>query len=338
MRLLAGILAGQPFFAVLTGDDSLRSRTMGRIVTPLRQMGATILGRKDSHFPPLAIRGGFLRGLAYESPIASAQVKSAILLAGLFAEGETVVKEPFPSRDHTERMLQAFGLSVMKQEGSISIRPPQALIPQRVDVPGDFSSAAFFLVAATLVPDSEVVVKNVGVNPTRTGFLDVLRLMGAQIELGNFREASGEPVADFLVKTSPLHGVTVSGELIPRMIDEVPAFAVAACFASGRSVIRDAAELRVKEVDRLSALPSELKKLGARVEELEDGLVIEGGGGLKGARCTSYGDHRMAMALAVAGLVAEGETCIADPSCVDISFPGFFETLARLNPESCPGR
>lgn len=332
MRLLAGVLAGQPFLSILTGDGSLRRRPMGRVVEPLRKMGAQIWGRDRGSLPPLAILGGPLRGLFYESPIASAQVKSALLLAGLFAEEETVVVEPFPSRDHTERMLKSFGVSVSQNGTAVAVEPPRALIPQRIFVPGDFSSAAFFLVASILVPDSELLIKDVGINSTRTGLLDALRLMGAEMEMIRVREVSGEPVADIRAKAGPLRGIEVKGALIPRMIDEVPAFAVAACRAKGISVIRDALELRVKETDRLSALARELKKLGAQVEELPDGLIIEGGGRLKGADCESYGDHRMAMALSVAGLVAEGETRITDASCVDISFPRFFETLAQLAP------
>lgn len=332
MRLLAGVLAAQPFLSILTGDGSLRRRPMGRVVEPLRKMGAQIWGRSKGNLPPLAILGGPLRGLFYESPLASAQVKSALLLAGLFAEGETVVVEPLPSRDHTERMLTRFGVSVRRNGTAVAIEPPQALIPQRIFVPGDFSSAAFFLVASLLVPESELLIRDVGVNPTRTGFLDALRLMGAEIELDHLREVSGEPVADIRAKAGPLRGIEVKGALIPRMIDEIPAFAVAACQAEGISVIRDASELRVKETDRLAALARELSKLGAHVEELPDGLLIEGGGRLKGADGETYGDHRMAMALSVAGLVAEGETRITNASCVDISFPGFFETLAQLAP------
>ncbi|MFN3476807.1 MAG: 3-phosphoshikimate 1-carboxyvinyltransferase, partial [Candidatus Methylomirabilales bacterium] len=332
MRLLAGVLAAQPFLSILTGDGSLRRRPMGRIVEPLRKMGAQIWGRENGNLPPLAILGGPLKGIAYESPLASAQVKSALLLAGLFAEGETVVVEPFPSRDHTERMLKRFGVSVRRNGTAVTVKPPKALIPQQITVPGDFSSAAFFLVAALIVPGSELLIKDVGVNPTRTGFLDALRLMGAEIELDHLREVSGEPVADIRAKASPLRGIELKGALIPRMIDEIPAFAVAACQAEGISVIRDASELRVKETDRLSALARELRKLGAQVEELPDGLLIGGGGGLKGADGETYGDHRMAMALSVAGLVAEGETSITDASWVDISFPGFFETLAQLAP------
>ncbi len=338
IRLLSGLLAGQPFFSVLTGDGSLRKRPMRRVVEPLTRMGATILGRDGGNFPPLAIQGGPLRGITYESPVASAQVKSALLLAGLFASGETSVIEPAPSRDHMERLLQAFGASIVKDGTQVTLRAPGSLIPQQLQIPGDFSSAAFFLVAALLIPDSELIVRDVGVNPTRTGLLEALQAAGAEIVVENPRLVSGEPVADLRARTSSLKGVEVSGALIPRMIDELPAFAVAACLADGVSVIRDASELRVKEVDRLSALTSELRKLGAQVEERPDGLLIEGGHPLRGAVCQSMGDHRMAMTLALAGLVAEGTTIIRDPFCVDISFPGFFDTLAALAPGCLAGR
>jgi len=330
MRLLSGVLAGQPFFSVITGDASLRRRPMARVTGPLKQMGACIMGRRNDSLAPLAIRGGGLKALDFVSPVASAQVKSAVLLAGLFADGETVVTEPYRSRNHTELMLEHFGARVQVSASSVRLKGGPVLKGRRVVVPGDISSAAFFLVAAAMVPGSDITVAGVGVNPTRSGMLAVLQEMGADLQLLNQRELNGERVADIRVRFSRLKGVTVAGELIPALIDEVPVLAVAAAAAEGITEIRDAAELKVKESNRIATVVEELRKLGADLEELPDGLKIRGGRSLKGAVCKSHGDHRIAMALVVAGLVAAGETCVRDAGCIDISFPGFADVLKLL--------
>jgi 3-phosphoshikimate 1-carboxyvinyltransferase len=334
MRLMLGILASHPgrFFAV-TGDSSLRSRPMSRVIKPLQQMGAQIWGRKSNSLAPLAILGQQLKPIHYHSPIASAQVKSCILLAGLMASGETTVTEPALSRDHSERMLRAFGaqLSVDPETCSVTVTGPTQLQGQNVIVPGDISSAAFWLVAGAIVPGSELVVENVGVNPTRTGILEALEMMGADIELQNQREAAGEPVADILVRSSDqLRGCTIAGDLIPRLIDEIPILAVAAIFASGTTIIRDAAELRVKESDRLAATAAELNRMGAKISELPDGLEITGGTPLVGADVDSYTDHRIAMSLAIAALNATGITNIHRAEAAAISYPDFTATLQQV--------
>ncbi|HEY9826932.1 MAG TPA: 3-phosphoshikimate 1-carboxyvinyltransferase [Stenomitos sp.] len=333
LRLMMGILASHPgrFFAV-TGDASLRSRPMGRVVTPLRQMGAQIWGRKDDTLAPLAIRGQQLKPIHYHSPIASAQVKSAVLLAGLMAEGDTTVTEPALSRDHSERMLRAFGATVTvdPQTHSATVTGPAQLYGQSVTVPGDISSAAFWLVAGAIVPDSDLRIENVGVNPTRTGVLEVLQQMGADITLENLREAAGEPVADLRVRSSALHACTIEGDLIPRLIDEIPILAVAAAMAKGTTLIRDAQELRVKESDRLAAMASQLNLMGAQVSEHPDGLEITGGRPLQGATVDSFTDHRIAMSLAIASLVATGQTNILRAESAAISYPSFAETLQKL--------
>jgi len=330
IRLLSGILAGQPFHSVVTGDASIRRRPMDRVATPLRQMGARITGRGGGRLAPLSIDGGGLRGIAYETPVASAQIKSAVLLAGLFAQGETAVREPSLSRDHTERMLGAFGVPVARDGLTVRIHGPAALRGTALRVPGDLSSAAFFLVAGALVPGSEVTVEDVGLNPTRTGVLEVLAQMGADVHVRDQREAGGEPVGTVTARASRLHGTTIGGATIPRAIDELPVIAVAACLAEGETVIRDAAELRVKESDRIAALARELGALGARVEARPDGLAITGVARLRGGRVASGGDHRIAMALAVAGLCADGAVTIDDPACIDTSFPGFEDVLRRV--------
>jgi 3-phosphoshikimate 1-carboxyvinyltransferase len=330
IRLLLGILAGQPFHATLTGDSSIRRRPMGRVAIPLRQMGAQIDGRDRGKLAPLSIRGGNLSAIRYEVPMASAQVKSCILLAGLYAEGTTGVKEPTLTRDYTERMLRAFSVDVFEDDGFVCVRGGSHLQATEVIVPGDPSSAAFPLVAACLLAGSEILIENVGVNRTRTGLMDALVKMGAEIRLENERTLSGEAVADLLVKGTRLHGAEFGGEMIPRMIDEIPILAVAATQAEGRTVIRDAAELRVKESDRLHTITTELRKMGACIEETEDGLIIEGPTPLKGATCESYHDHRIGMALAVAGSLAEGTTIIRDCESVDVSFPGFCHTMNAL--------
>ncbi|MDA8188851.1 MAG: 3-phosphoshikimate 1-carboxyvinyltransferase [Dehalococcoidales bacterium] len=329
-RLLAGLLAGQPFFTVVTGDDSLRSRPMDRIVKPLAQMGATILGRREGRFLPLAIRGGNLKPIRYSLPVASAQVKSCILLAGMYAEGDTVVEELEPTRDHTERMLKAMDVPLKQKGKHITVRGGWAPQAANIVVPGDASSAAFFLVAAATVPNSAVTVTNVGINPTRIGFISTLKEMGAELQMENERLENGEPVADITCRTSSLRGITLEGDIIPSLVDELPIIAVAATQANGAMIVRNAAELRVKESDRIDAIVTELSRLGAKIEATPDGFVVEGPTPLRGAGCQSYRDHRIAMSLAVAGLVAKGDTVVDDAECVDISFPGFFDLLESV--------
>jgi len=331
LRLMLGILASHPgrFFNI-TGDSSLRSRPMARVVTPLQQMGAQIWGRQGSSLAPLAIQGQSLQPIHYHSPIASAQVKSCILLAGLMTAGQTTVTEPLRSRDHTERMLQAFGAKVVVDSRSATVTGPAQLRGQRVIVPGDISSAAFWLVAGAIVPGSDLLIQNVGVNPTRTGVLDVLQQMGANIMQTNRREVAGEPVADLRVRSSPLQACEIGANLIPRLIDEIPILAVAAVFARGTTVVRDAAELRVKESDRIGAIATQLNRLGAKVTELPDGLEITGGTSLTGTEVDSYGDHRMAMSLAIAALNATGCTQIRRAGAAAISYPGFASTLQQV--------
>jgi len=331
MRLMAGLLAGQPFASTLTGEPQLRSRPMDRVIVPLRAMGASISGEQGDRFPPLHITGGNLRGIHYELPVASAQVKSCLLLAAIYAQGETVVLEPGPSRDHTERMLRARGIPVQSQGLRHALPgPAQNMAAIDVRVPGDFSSAAFLLVAALLVPGSEVVIENVGVNPTRTGLLDILLQMGADIRKENLRDAGGEPVADLHVRHSTLKAITVAGELVPRTIDEFPILALAATQADGETHIRDAAELRVKETDRIATTVEALRCLGAHIEPTLDGFDIIGPTPLKGARVDSHGDHRLGMTVAVGGLIADGETVVEGAERIVDSFPGFEATLARL--------
>jgi 3-phosphoshikimate 1-carboxyvinyltransferase len=332
LRLMLGILASHPdrLFTV-TGDASLRSRPMGRVVTPLRQMGAQIWGRRGDTLAPLAIRGTQVNPIHYHSPIASAQVKSAILLAGLMAEGKTTVTEPALSRDHSERMLRAFGAEVIVEPKTCTatVVGPSELTGQAVIVPGDISSAAFWLVAGAIVPDSNLLIENVGINPTRTGVLDVLQTMGADITLENQREAAGEPVADIRVRASQLKACTIEGAIIPRLIDEIPILAVAAAVAQGTTIIRNAEELRVKESDRLTAMATELTSMGATITELPDGLEIKGGR-LTGAAVDSFTDHRIGMSLAIAALVASGKSTIHRAEAAAISYPDFENTLATL--------
>lgn len=332
LRLMLGLLAPQPFLSVFTGDAALHRRPMGRVITPLSQMGAHIAGRAGGKYLPLAVLPAKepLHGITYRMPVASAQVKSAILLAGLRADGETAVIEPFPSRDHTERMLRAFGAEI-KQDGlRVSCRAVKSLsAPETIEVPGDISSAAFWLVAASIVEGSDLVLRGVGVNPTRTGVLDVLRDMGARIDIMNERESGGEPTADLRVRSSRLRGVSFGGAIIPRLIDEIPVLAAAALFAEGDTTVTGAEELRVKETDRLHAVATEYNKLAPCVEELADGLVIHGGAKLHHASCASYDDHRMAMSLAVAGAAGDG-VAIEGAGCVDISYPEFYDTLENL--------
>ena len=333
LRLMLGILASHPdrFFTV-TGDHSLVQRPMDRVVKPLREMGAMIWGRQKGSFAPLAIQGQRLNPIHYKSPIASAQVKSCVLLAGLMAEGETTVTEPALSRDHSERMLRAFGARVLvdPETHSATVIGPATLQGQPVVVPGDISSAAFWLVAGAIIPGSELLIKNVGVNPTRTGILDALEMMEADIQLENQREVAGEPVADLRVKYSQLKACTLEGSLIPRLIDEIPILAVAATSAQGTTLIRDAEELRVKESDRIKVMAAELNRMGAQVSELPDGMEIVGGTALTGAEVDSYTDHRIAMSLAIAALKASGKTTIGRAEAAAISYPQFTTTLQQI--------
>jgi len=330
IRLLTGILAGQNFTTFLTGDSSIRKRPMGRITEPLISMGAEIIGRKNATLAPLAIKGGKLQNLKYSTPVASAQVKSALLLAGLYADGWTEVIEPAKSRNHTELMLQAFGAQVEEGENTARVKGRPALSGRQIKVPGDISSAAFFLAAGALVPEGALTITNVGLNPTRSGIIDVLSQMGAKITVYNKSNLDGEITGDIRVESSSLKGISIGGAMIPRLIDEIPVIAVLAACASGVTEIRDAEELKVKESNRLTAIAEELTKMGARIEELPDGLRIFGGKVLKGTVCASHHDHRIAMALAVAGLRAHGETIINNADIVNVSFPQFAASLESI--------
>jgi 3-phosphoshikimate 1-carboxyvinyltransferase len=330
MRLLSGVLAGRPFTTILDGDRSLRRRPMQRVIEPLNRMGAHLIGREGKGLAPLEINGGKLKGIEYPVPIASAQVKSAILLAGLQAEGLTIVDEPQNSRNHTELMIKGFGGEVMLDGRQVSLTGGQALSGRDVRIPGDISSAAFFLVAAALIPGSQVVVRGVGVNPTRDGVIEILRRMGAEIELVGVRIETGEPVADLKVTGGRLSGVEIGSELAARTIDEYPILAVAAALADGVTAINGVKELRFKESDRISAMTEGLHKLGVDVEEREDGMTIHGRETLQGNKVPSFGDHRIAMSLAIAGLRADGGVEIDDAQCVDISFPAFFDLLDSI--------
>jgi 3-phosphoshikimate 1-carboxyvinyltransferase len=339
IRLLTGLLAGQDFFTVLTGDQSIRRRPMGRIVKPLREMGATIAGRKGGELAPLAVMGSRLRAIAYASPVASAQIKSALLLAALFAEGTTRVTEPRLSRDHTERLFKFFGIALRREGTTLLIegRPTVGwnAVPRLV-VPGDFSAAAFFIVGATIVPGSDVTIQQVGINPTRTGLLDVMARMGADIQLLNRREEAGEPIADIRVKSARLRGVEVGPDLIPQTIDEFPILSVAAAVAEGDTIVCGAEELRVKESDRIATMSAELRAMGAEITENPDGMVVRGlgtaeaNGRLQGAHGRSHGDHRVAMSLAIAALTASTSTQIDETACIETSFPTFHRTLVEL--------
>ena len=330
MRLLLGCLAGRPFSATLDGDASLRTRPMGRVVGPLRLMGAEVEGTGDKCVPPITITGGGLRGLTYDLPVASAQVKSALLLAGLQADGTTVIHQPSLSRDHTERLLPAFGARLNIEGLTVSIDGPQNLCPASISVPGDFSSAAYFLAAAALVPSSEVLVENVGLNHTRSGLLEILEDMGADVRVSRTVSAGGEPRGDVTILSGPLRATEVSGEIIPRALDALPLLAVLATQAHGETVLRDAAELRVKESDRLEAMAAGLSALGAKIRVLDDGWVVSGPTPLHGATLHAGLDHRVAMTLAVAGLLADGETIIDGAQAVATSFPGFAAVLSSL--------
>ena len=330
LRLMSGILSAQPFTTRLTGDSSIQKRPMGRVASPLGLMGAKITSENEKMTAPLTIEGQSLHGIDYTLPVASAQVKSALILAGLYADGETRITEPEATRDHTEIMLNYLGADIRKEGDTIVVRPAAELTGKDITVPGDISSAAYFIAAALISKDSEVLIKNVGVNPTRTGIITAFKAMGGNIELTNERTVCGEPVADILVRSSRLHGVVIKGAIIPKLIDEIPVIAAAACYASGETVIADAAELRVKESDRIKTMAAELGRMGATVIQTDDGMIILGGIPLHGAVCESYNDHRVAMSVAVAALGAKGETQIKDCGCVDISFPGYFDALKSL--------
>ena len=334
-RLLSGILAGQPFESKLSGDDSLNSRPMRRIIDPLTHMGANISSILRNGCAPLYIAPGRLRGIHYDSPVASAQVKSCILLAGLYAEGETSVTEPSLSRNHTELMLREFGADIRtthaldSTKATSSIRPCRELFGRKITVPGDISSAAYFIAAGLIVPDSEILIENVGINPTRAGILKICEDMGGDITLLNERTEGGEKIADILVKTSSLHGITIEGDIIPTLIDEIPVIAVMAAVAEGTTVIKNAAELKVKETDRIETVTDNLKAMGCKATPTPDGMIITGSR-LKGTSIHTLLDHRIAMAFSIAALVAEGNTKILDSTCVDVSYPTFYDTFEHL--------
>jgi len=339
IRLLTGLLAGQDFFTLLTGDASIRRRPMGRIVKPLREMGAVIAGRKGGELAPLAVTGTTLRGMTYASPVASAQIKSSLLLAALYAKGTTRLSEPGLSRDHTERLFQFYGLPLTREGTTLIMEGRPSVgwtaVPE-LTIPGDLSAAAFIIVGATVVPGSDVTITGVGINPTRTGLLEVMNRMGADIQLLNKREEAGEPIADIRVKSAPLHGVTIGPDLIPQTIDEFPILCVAAAVAEGETVITGAEELRVKESDRIATMATELRAMGARISERPDGLAVQGlghakeNGNLSAANGQSHGDHRVAMSIAIGGLTASAESVIHETDCIETSFPDFNGTLVNL--------
>ena len=329
MRLLAGLMAAQPFLSVITGDRSLRSRPMDRIVRPLVMMGAQIMGRGDDSLAPLAIRGGGLKGIDYTMPVASSQLKSSLMIAGLFADGETTLTQPAVSRDHTERMLKAMGGDVEVEGLRITVRRSE-LDSIDVRVPGDISAAAFWLVVGCCHPNASIRIEGVGINPTRAGVLKVLEAMGARVSVENPREVGGEPVGDLIAETSDLKATEIRSTMIPLVLDEIPVLAVAACFARGTTVIADARELRVKESDRIRTTVEGLSTLGAKIEERPDGMVIQGGVPLTGRSCNSHGDHRIAMAMAVAGLLAKGETVVSGAEAASVSYPGFWDDLGSI--------
>lgn len=335
-RLLIGLLAGYPLTATLTGDASIRRRPMLRVVEPIRRMGATILGREGGNKAPLTIQGGKLKGIDFQSPVASAQVKSALILAGLSAEGETRVSEPSLSRDHTERMLKAFGGDIQTQERSVMVRGGKILKGQPVRVPGDLSSAAFFIIAALVIPGSHLMIENVGLNPTRTGLLDVLQAMGGKVRISRQEEIAGECIGDIECEYSGLKGVEIGGELVPRMIDEFPILTLAAACAEGETRVRDAKELRVKESDRIASVARQLRQLGIEIQEYEDGYSVKGLQKFHPGEADSEGDHRIAMTLTIAAFLAEGETRIQNTECIETSFPEFFELIAQVHEEQSP--
>jgi len=329
-RLISGILAGQRFTTILNGDASIQTRPMKRIMTPLSMMGADITSLKGNDCAPLRICGGQLHGVAYTSPVASAQVKSCILLAGLYADAPTSVTEPVLSRNHTELMLAGFGAHVTSSGTTATIEPEPDLNGMKIEVPGDISSAAYFLAAGLMIPNSEIMIKNVGINPTRDGILRVAKEMGGDITILNEKTSGGEPTCDLLVRSSSLKGITIGGEIIPTLIDEIPMIAVMACFAEGITTIKDAQELKVKESNRIDTVVTNLKAMGAHIEATDDGMIIEGGYPLHGAVIDSHLDHRIAMSFAIGALGADGETRIEGADCVKISYPEFYQTLEKL--------
>jgi 3-phosphoshikimate 1-carboxyvinyltransferase len=329
-RLMSGILAAQSFTSTINGDASIQKRPMKRIMTPLSQMGADIISLNGNDCAPLQINGQALHGIHYTSPVASAQVKSAILLAGLYAEGETSVTEPYVSRNHTELMFEAFGVDIHTEGTTATVKPVNQLHAQNITVPGDISSAAYFIVAGLITPNSCITIKNVGINPTRDGILDVCKAMGADITLSNVNTSIGEPTADITVRTSSLKGTIIEGAVIPKLIDELPIIAILACFAEGTTIIKDAQELKVKESNRIDVMVHNLSAMGAAIEGTDDGMIIQGGKMLHGAVIDSNLDHRIAMSFAIAGMNAEGETEITGAECVNISYPSFYEDLNRL--------
>ncbi len=329
-RLISGILAGQSFTTVLNGDASIQTRPMNRIIAPLSMMGADITSLKENGCAPLRISGRHLHGITYQSPVASAQVKSCVLLAGLYADAPTSVMEPVLSRNHTELMLTGFGAHITSSGTTATIEPEPKLTGMKIEVPGDISSAAYFLAAGMMIPGSEILIKNVGVNPTRDGMLRVAKEMNGDITMLNKKLSGGEPTCDLLVRTSHLKGVTIGGEIIPTLIDEIPMIAVLACFADGTTVIKDAQELKVKESNRIDTVVTNLKAMGAHIEATDDGMIIEGGYPLHAAVIDSHLDHRIAMSFAIAALGAEGDTIIKGAECVKISYPGFYQTLEHL--------
>lgn len=329
-RLMSGILAAQPFTSTVDGDSSIRKRPMGRIMTPLSMMGAKFESLATDKCAPFKISGGNLQGIHYESPVASAQVKSAILLAGLYAEGRTSVTEPALSRNHTELMFESFGVDIKSVGTTATVTPAKELIAQKIEVPGDISSAAYFIVAGLITPNSEITIKNVGINPTRDGILTVCKNMGADITLSNVKDDIGEPVADITVRTSALHGCTIEGDIIPKLIDEIPVIAIMAAFANGTTIIKDAQELKVKESNRIDVMVNNLSAMGVDIEGTEDGMIIRGGKPLHSATIDSKLDHRIAMSFAIAGGLADDDTEILGAECVNISYPSFYSDLDML--------
>lgn len=330
IRLISGILAGQNFDTQITGDESIQNRPMDRIITPLKEMGGIIGGIERKNYPPLKIIGSKLKGISYRMPVASAQVKSAILLAGLYAQGVTTIAEAQKSRDHTECLLRFMGADIRGKGLTITLTPTNKLYAKDILIPGDISSASFFLVLGTIIKDGQITIKNVGLNPSRTGIIDVLKQMGANLNIFNVQVVNGEPMGDVFVSTSELRGIEIGGDLIPRLIDEIPVIAVAAVFAKGKTIIKNAEELKIKETDRIKAVVTELKKIGAKIEETVDGMIIYGTGKLLGGKVESYNDHRMAMALTIAGLASEEGISIGNPECAGISFPNFFDIIDRM--------
>jgi 3-phosphoshikimate 1-carboxyvinyltransferase len=329
MRLMTGLLAAQPFFSIISGDLSLRSRPMNRVINPLTQMGAKVIGRESNSLAPLSINGGNIKGINYTMPVASAQVKSAIILASLYAEGKTIITEPSQSRDHTERMASFMGADIQVHKSSLIITPSQ-LKTSNINIPGDISSASTWIIAACCHPNARLKIKNVGLNPSRTGSIDILKKMGAKLIIENNRIENGEPVGDIIAESSNLVGTEISGDIIPKMIDEIPNIAVAACFSKGKTYIKDAAELRFKESDRIESMFQGLSSLGAKITHEVDGLTITGTSKLNGGYCNSYGDHRIAMAMGVAGILSNSETTIGSSEAVEISYPNFWETLKSI--------